>query len=273
MKLIHALIAIPILGAAMAGFTDGRSEFNSSATASAAPHSRATEANSTARSRAAISSDDSSSKIIEKTFALFGTKEDLAALTSTRFTGTNTTTRASGTVMLRVERITVFPSNFYVVFQDSRNTITKIIDTPHSSVQISGQTTTPISASQVTDLRLAVKLDPVYVAKYRGDFTCTIDGNEPIGKMKTVKLKISGQGAEAEWNIDAKSGQLLRTTYATTASGKVVTDYSDWRAVSGIQVAFKRHSETSKETNDVVVDQYEVNPKVDPKLFEVPSHN
>jgi hypothetical protein len=215
---------------------------------------------------------DANSQIVEKALNAIGRREEMAQIRSTRFRGSDTTTRATGAVTLHVERVTVFPTNFYVVFQDSKGAATKVVDTPDANFEASGQAATAIPASQLADLRLAVKLDPIYIAKYRGQFTCGVEGNEPIGKINAVRLKISGAGAEEFWDVDPTSGQLLRTSHTTAANGMAVTDYSDWRSVGGINVAYTRHSKTAAETDDVVVDQYEVNPTIDPKLFQSPQH-
>jgi hypothetical protein len=215
---------------------------------------------------------DANSQIVEKALNAIGRREEMAQIRSTRFRGSDTTTRATGAVTLHVERVTVFPANFYVAFQDSKGAATRVVDTPDASFEASGQAATAIPASQLADLRLAVKLDPIYIAKYRGQFTCGVEGNEPIGKINAVRLKISGAGAEDFWDVDPTSGQLLRTSHTTAANGMAVTDYSDWRSVGGINVAYRRHSKTASETDDVVVDQYEVNPTIDPKLFQSPQH-
>ncbi len=212
------------------------------------------------------------SKLITLVFDAIGRRDDIAGVNSTRFAGTNTTTNSSGTAILRVERITVYPSDFYVIFHDAKGAATEIVDTPKFSYERVGQNTAAIPLSQLADLRLAVRLDPIYVAKYRGEFMCGLDGNETIGKINALKLKISSQGVEAHWYVDPANGQLLRTSYSTAAGGPAVTDYSDWRSVGPIKVAYKRHSVTSRETDDVTVEQYEVNPKVDPKLFDSPPH-
>jgi hypothetical protein len=280
MKFTRILILIPILGAVLSGIAIARESVRDSLSggvskllpfesfASALP---AAQLSCDAASRSE-SANDANSQIVEKALDAIGRGDAIAQVRSTRFRGTNTTTRESGVATLHVERVTVYPANFYVVFQDSKGAATKIVDTPGSSFEASGSSATAIPSSQLADLRLAVKLDPVYIAKYRGQFTCGIEGNEAIGKINTLKLKISTEGAEEFWYVDPTSGQLLRTSYTTAANGAAVTDYSDWRPVGGIHVAYKRHSRTGAETDDVVVDQYEVNPTIDPKLFQSPAH-
>lgn len=215
--------------------------------------------------------DNANSQIVKRALDAIGKSEEVVAIRATRFTGTNITRRGSGTAMFQVERVTVFPASFYAVFQDASGATTKLVDTPSFNYEIVGKATTAIPDSVVTDLRIAVKLDPIYVAKYRSEFTCEAGEHGLIGKTDATKMKVSGQGAEESWYVDSASGRLLRTSYVSTASGQVVTDYSDWRSVGGIQVAYKRHTVTATETDDVTVGQYEVNPKIDPKLFERPA--
>ncbi len=239
MKLTRILVFVALLGALFSGIAIAREVMQESpdgrdprfvvaeSFASAVPAAQA----SCDLGGGNGSAGNANSQIVARALNAIGLRENIAQIHSTRFRGTDTTSRASGAVTLHVERVTVFPSNFYVLFQDSKGSQTKVVDTPDSSFEASGSSATAIPAAQLTDLRLAVKLDPVYISKYRGEFTCGVEGNEPIGKINAVRLKITTKGAEEFWYVDPTNGQLLRTIFTTAANGPAVTDYSDWRSV------------------------------------------
>jgi hypothetical protein len=62
----------------------------------------------------------------------------------------------------------------------------------------------------------------------------------------------------------------LRFRITNAASHEVVVDYSDWRLVNGIYVSFRRHTVEAGNAMDTTINNYEVNPAIDPKLFEAP---
>jgi len=130
--------------------------------------------------------------------------------------------------------------------------------------------TSTVPAATLEDLRGGGKVEFVYIAQHRGDYSCAAEGTEQIGNVTTAKIKITGQGREVHWNIDPSTGRLLRIR-STATSGDTTTDLSDWRQVDGIYVPFKRHFVGGGRTTDVTINEYQVNPPIDAKLFEAPA--
>jgi hypothetical protein len=143
--------------------------------------------------------------------------------------------------------------------------------TPDFNYAASGKMTSAVPTATLGEYRDAGRVEPVYIAQHRSEYGCISEGPEQIGSVTTTKLKITGEGREVHWNVDPGSGRLLRVTTASGASGKVISDYSDWRPVDGVNVAFQRYIVDGNRSSTVTIGEYELNPTVDPKLFESPA--
>jgi hypothetical protein len=134
----------------------------------------------------------------------------------------------------------------------------------------SGKMTTAVPALTLQDMMSSLKLELIYIAQHREQYSCVLEGAEQIGNVSTAKLKVKGEAQEGELNVDPTTGRLFRTTYSRVPSGQVVTDYSDWRQVNQIYVPFRRHVNNGSETIEVTVNEYRVNPTTDARLFRAP---
>src|SRR2546427_7344699 len=128
-----------------------------------------------------------------------------------------------------------------------------------------------LSAPVLEDFRSGIKTESAYIAQHLSDYTCISEGSEQIGEVTTAKLRIRRQGGEFQWNIDPVTGRLLRFSATGAAARETVVDYSDWRLVDGMYLAFKRHVVENGRASDVTVVSYEVNPTIDGNLFAPPA--
>jgi zinc protease len=92
----------------------------------------------------------------------------------------------------------------------------------------------------------------------------TIDGKP----NSVVKVK-APNGLDVFVFIDKKT-KLVSRVKVTGGAVDQVDNYKDYRDVNGLKVAFKRPS-TGQETTDLELKSVEIDPKVDPKLFEKPT--
>jgi hypothetical protein len=105
-------------------------------------------------------------------------------------------------------------------------------------------------------------------------WTFSAQGSEKAGEVQAGVLDVSGGGIQVRWLVDPRNGHILRSQFmAPSRSGPAtqVIDYSDWKAVDGITVPFRAEVTTNGEHSaTVVIQSYEINPAMDPKLFEKP---
>ncbi len=225
---------------------------------------------SSAKATLADSPQQDCGQSLDGALASIGSHEKLIGVRYVKLSGKQIVNSASGGVSFSVERVTALPSSIYILRQQSTGRSTKVVLTPEFNYLTSGKVTTAVPASTLKELRSGMKLEPIYIAQHREQYSCVSQGTEQIGNLHTAKLTIRGEDEEALWSVDPTTGRLLRTALATS-SGQSVTDYSDWRLVDGIYASFARHTITGGVTNDVILSDYEVNPIIDASLFQAPA--
>jgi len=210
------------------------------------------------------------STMLDKVLASVGTPERLAAIQSSKMTATSVMHRASGTTTSQVQRVADYAGRIHISIQLANGTISTVVVAPDFNYLVSGKMTTAVPASTLEDILNSFKLEPTYISKHRDDYSCALDGNEQIGNVNTLKLKISGQDVEGLFNADPATGRLLRTTYQNSL-GSVIVDFSDWKLVEDISLPFKRRVVTSNATSEIAVNEFHLNPVVDVALFQPPA--
>ena len=119
--------------------------------------------------------------------------------------------------------------------------------------------------------------DLVYVAQHANDssFTFTAAGKEKIDNVDADILDIGGAIPWLRWYIDPNTGHILREKYkATGQSGPFdgETNFADWRTNDGLTMPYKHENkQDGKETSNAEFKKIDVNPTLDPKLFEKPA--
>jgi hypothetical protein len=206
------------------------------------------------------------SQLLAKALGAFGTPEQLASIHAIRISYTRTTASAS----FQIERTVVYPDKLYMTSQASNGVLKRAVVTPEFNYQASGHMDGALAARDLEELRASIKNDSVYIAQHLSDYTSVSEGTELIGDLATAKLRIKEPDGDHQWNIDPTTGRLLRSRFTGAASGETSVDYSDWRLVDGINIAFKRHVVENGHISDVTVTAFEVNPQIDASVFAAP---
>jgi hypothetical protein len=88
-------------------------------------------------------------------------------------------------------------------------------------------------------------------------------------------VDVNSAGAAIRWFVDPQSGHILKETYQTLGqSGPVQgeTDMDKWTPVNGLNVPFVRHNkQNGQDSSTAEYTAIELNPTVDPKLFQKPA--
>jgi hypothetical protein len=132
-----------------------------------------------------------------------------------------------------------------------------------------------LPASQKEGAVKDIKTHPLVVGQRADDPKLTVraTGSEKVGEVDATILELSLDGADTKWFVDPASGHILRiVSRLPGGQGDQVVDFSDWRAVQGLQYPFKRRlSRGGEDAGSVEVLELELNPTVDPKAFEKPA--
>jgi hypothetical protein len=144
-----------------------------------------------------------------------------------------------------------------------------VISTPEGKQELPAE----IRDANIRNLRR----DLIYVAQHLNDphFTFASEGRQEIGGVNADILAIDADGAPLKWFVDPASGHVLRSEFQTVGMQGPTErqiDYTDWRPAGTLTLPYQR---TIKENGEVAsrdqVSDVEVNPAVDPKVFETAS--
>lgn len=225
---------------------------------------------SPADSTAAPTAQEDCSKTLDFALAVIGTPELLNNIHGIRIAGQNLINRANSSASAQVEHVTLYTGSVYILAQPSSGPSTKAVVTPEFNYLTTGKLTTSVPRDTLQELVLGLKLDPIYVSQHRKEYRCVAEGSEQIAAVATSRLRLEASGAQGYWNVDPTSGRIFRSTVKIEDNDEV-TDYSDWRVVEGVSLAFKRHFSKPGQTSDVTIGQVEINPTADTSLFQRPA--
>jgi hypothetical protein len=208
--------------------------------------------------------------LFQKALDAIGPHDKLAAIHSVRWKGVDLQGAKGGTRSFERELVKVYPDAVYTSSKAATGQLQKQVVTPDFNYRSSGTMTTAVPSADLETLRGQFLLDTIYIAQHAGDYTVSAAGEEQSGGVIADNLKISKSGTEIIWKIDSQTGRLL-SSRIPGASGDLATEFSDWRLVDGVYLAFKRHVTGPGGSNELTIAEYEINPPIDEKLFQRPT--
>ncbi|HKU27716.1 MAG TPA: hypothetical protein VJQ54_19760, partial [Candidatus Sulfotelmatobacter sp.] len=108
-------------------------------------------------------------------------------------------------------------------------------------------------------------------------FTFSAAGTEKIGDVDAAILDIGGAVPWVRWYIDPKSGYILREKYKGMGQQgpfEGETDLADWRRTGDLTLPYKHENkQNGQPTSTAEFKKIELNPQLDPKLFEKPAQS
>lgn len=210
-------------------------------------------------------------KSLDDVLASVGSHDVLARVYALRYTAKETVNNGGRVTSATLNRLEVFPTDFYITVQLEKGPGATIVYTPDFNYMDEGKMRTSVPAAAVQDIVTDTKLNPTYVAQHRSSYSCAVEGTEQINGIAATKLRIAGDAVEGFWFVDPSNEHLMRLAFTASDASQSVTDYSNWQSVDGVLLAFNRHGVKGGVTTDLVVEKLEVNPSVDPALFRPPT--
>lgn len=202
-----------------------------------------------------------------------GGEANLEKVKSLKVSMNSTRTTQTGDVELHVEQTVVYPDRAYVSLTAQGQTVTTVV-TPTSAVISTPQGKQELP-DEIRDANLRnLRRDLIYVAQHLNDphFSFAAEGTQEIDGVSADVLSIDADGAPVKWYVDPASGHVLRSEFQTVGMQGPTErqiDYTDWRPAGTLTLPYQR---TIKENGEVEsqdkVNEVEVNPTLDPKLFE-----
>src|SRR5579864_5843694 len=178
---------------------------------------------------------------------------------------------------VQAESTVVYPDRLKLSLQTARGNFAMIVTPEAAFMSAEGMGTQDMPSSQKSERLEQIHRDIVYVAQHVDDpeFSFVAAGMDQSGGEQTAVVDVSGPDVSLRWFVDPQSGKLLRETYkAMGQSGPVdtETDFSDWKDVEGLNLPFHRENKQGGQgASTVQYSKIELNPTVDPKIFEKPA--
>jgi zinc protease len=181
-----------------------------------------------------------------------------------------------GEMELDGEGYSVFPNRLIQKMTTPMGEVAMVVS-PEASFMSMPSGTRELPDAQRKGMLEELWTDPLFVAQHADDpkFAFTAGGTEKVGDVEASILDVNANGTQVRWFVDSKTGRVLRSMAERAEMGppaQEVSDYSDWRAVQGIEFAFKEtRTRDGKIVSSEEAQEIEINPTVDPKLFEKPA--
>jgi hypothetical protein len=198
-------------------------------------------------------------QLFERALLAIAPMDVLASITSSRIVFSTTQTRLQGTTTFEMERQMIYPDRIFLEMRRSNFPSTQLVIRPDGNYALNGSTRSVAPPAYVSDQLTVMKFDAAYIAQHRSEFTAILDGKDEINGDSCDRLRISTtDGKEEIWSVDSAS--RIRRRIQTTSSGKVTINYSDFKTIDGVNVAFQRHAIDPNGTTDTTIKFYKFNP-------------
>ena len=204
--------------------------------------------------------------VFQKVIDALGAHEKVTAVQAVRWKGLV----SGGAGSSEREVVRVYPDKVYMSSKIANGQSQTEVVTPDFSYKSAGKMTTSVTSAELDTVRDQLDFDPVQVAQHPMDYEVALAGEERIGNIAAAQLSITKLGKNIKWEVDTQTGRLL-STRLSTPTGELLTEFSDWRPVDGVLVAFKRRTTRSQGASELTITEYEVNPAVDESLFQRPA--
>jgi zinc protease len=173
-----------------------------------------------------------------------------------------------------VDVYVAFPDSMHVEMQIPQRKLTIVASPQAAFMSLPGMGTRSMPPAQKSEMLSQLHHDLVYVAQHADDpaFSFAANGTEKIGDVDASILDIGGAIPWVRWYIDPKSGYILREKYKGMGQQGPFdgeTELGDWRNADGLTMPYKHENkQNGQPTSSAEFKKIEVNPQLDPKLFE-----
>ncbi|HZC23852.1 MAG TPA: pitrilysin family protein [Candidatus Binatia bacterium] len=182
----------------------------------------------------------------------------------------------------QIEATFAFPDSMHIDVQMPEGGMAKgtltIVAAPNAAfMSMPGMGSRSMPPDQKAEMLSQLHHDLVYVAQHAADpsFTFSAAGTEKVGDVDAAILDIGGAIPWLRWYIDPKTGYVLREKYKGVGQAGPFdgeSDLFDWRTADGLTMPYKHENkQNGEQTSTAEFKKLELNPQIDPKLFEKPA--
>jgi len=232
-----------------------------------------------AESEKPTASNPEGKELASKVIAAMGGEAKFAGIKSVKTEFTTTRKTPQGDMQMQMQATIVYPDHLHAELQTPQGTLT-IVATPDTGfVSMGAAGTQPMPAAQKSETLEQLKRDPIFIAAHwkDPDVFFTAAGTEKVGDIDSRIVDVNAAGAAIRWFVNPSDGHILKETYQTLgpsgpAQGETTMD--QWKDLSGLTLPLlRKNKQNGEETSVVEYKSIQINPVVNPKLFEKPAEN
>jgi zinc protease len=225
-----------------------------------------------AAAAAPASSTPAGIALIKKVQAFVGGKAKIDAIQATHTVSSMQVQGPQGPMDIEADAITKYPDSSRRIMKTPMGEMT-MVSTPDGAFMMSPMGSQDMPSGQRTSMRNESRADIIAILKNVDNpkYTFTTAGTDKAGTVDAQVLTIDADGTPVKWLVDPSSGKILRRV-AQTPHGESITEYTDWKTVDGITIPSAFTNTTAgQQSGTGKLTTLEINPTVDPKIFEKPA--
>jgi zinc protease len=201
-----------------------------------------------------------------------GGQAKVEGVQATREAGTMSRMSPGGMIDFEIDAITQYPDSARTVMKTPMGEVTMAV-TPAAAWMAGPMGVQDLPESQVTSMRNEARGDFLMILKNIGKpgYTFTAAGTEKIGDVNAQVVEVNTGSSTLKWSVDPATGKVLRKS-AQGRQGETVTTYTEWKTFNGVTlpVAFTSTA-AGQPLGSGKLTTVEINPKVDPAVFQKPA--
>ena len=216
-------------------------------------------------------------ELASKVVAAMGGEAKLAAVKSLKAELAMTRKTPQGDLPMQMQTTIVYPDRLHAELQTPQGTMTLVVTPDTGFASMAGMGTQAMPSDQKAETLEQIKRDPIFIASHwkDPDVFFHAGGTEKVGDIEARIVDVNAAGAAIRWFVNPSDGHILKETYVTLgrngpAQGETALD--DWKTIGGLTIPLqRRNKQNGEETSIVEYKKIEINPAVDPKIFEKPA--
>src|SRR5229473_6554424 len=222
-------------------------------------------------------SNEEGKALAAKVVAALGGEAKLATVKAVKAKLTLTQKTPQGEFPMQMETVIIYPDHLHAEMQTPGGAMNIVVTPDAAFMSMGGQGMHDFPPSQKAETLEQIKRDPIFIASHWKDPNVffNADGTEKVGDVEARIVDVNAAGAAIRWFVDPQTGHILKETYRTLSqSGPVQgeTDFDNWKSISGLTLPLVRHNkQNGQDSSTSEFTALELNPAVDPKLFEKPT--
>jgi zinc protease len=225
-----------------------------------------------AAAAAPASSSPAGIALVKKIQTFVGGKAKIDAVQATHTVGSMQAQTPQGPMDIEADTITKYPDYSRRIMKTPMGEMT-MISTPDGAYVSSPMGSQEMPSGQRTSMRNESRADIIAILKNIDNpkYIFTTAGTEKAGTVDAQVLTVDADGTAVKWLVDPSSGKILRRV-SQSPRGESITDYTDWKTSDGITLPAAFSTTTAGQpSGSGKLTTIEINPTLDPKIFEKPA--